>query len=62
MIVRLCDLRTRSPNKRQCTVVDPPIYVWDSRPNPAIVVRGPASGASARWPSGGLDVDGLTFE
>ena len=22
----------------QCTEVDPPIYVWDSRPNPAIVV------------------------
>ena len=22
----------------QCTEVDPPIYVWESRPNPAIVV------------------------
>ena len=27
-----------SNDRVQCTEVDPPIYVWDSRPNPAIVV------------------------
>ena len=39
--VRLCDLLLRSPNKRQSPGLGgrtSSIYIWDSRPNPVIVV------------------------